>query len=218
MLNRGSGKIFYIIRMLFLIVLFILLSPGVLLTLPPVGKKIFMSGQTSIQAVLVHALVFSAILYFIRNNNNEGFDIQGNNAQNTRLANLVITLAVTLMCVIAYTNSSAGGLRGIGSITVFFGAFVSFIMLILDIMVYNSSNTNRADPIAMDPQTATNLKQANSILGFLIFFMFLFVFFMGTDINQNGSGGEMTSGSLGFVGFLTFIKIFISGVLLGTKE
>jgi hypothetical protein len=204
--------------MLFLIVLFILLSPGVLLTLPPVGKKIFMSGQTSIQAVLVHALVFSAILYFITNSKNEGFEIEGNDTQNTRLANLVITLSVTLMCIIAYTNSSGGGLRGIGAMTVYFGAFVSLVMLVLDIMVYNSSNSNRAKPIAMDPQTATNLKQANAILGFLIFFMFLFVSFMGTDINQNGSGGEMTSGSLGFVGLLTFIKIFISGVLLGTKD
>lgn len=42
--------------------LFILLSPGVLLTLPPVGSKIFMSGKTSLIAVLVHAAVFYAIL------------------------------------------------------------------------------------------------------------------------------------------------------------
>ena len=38
--------------------LFILLSPGILLTLPPVGKTIFMSGKTSFIAVLVHAVVF----------------------------------------------------------------------------------------------------------------------------------------------------------------
>jgi len=38
--------------------LFILLSPGVLLTLPPVGSQIFMSGKTSLIAVLVHAVVF----------------------------------------------------------------------------------------------------------------------------------------------------------------
>ena len=47
------------------IVLFILLSPGILLTLPPVGKKIFMSCETSIAAVLVHALVFAVALYYI---------------------------------------------------------------------------------------------------------------------------------------------------------
>lgn len=46
------------------VILFVLLSPGLLLTIPPVGKKIFMSGQTSIIAILVHAVVF-AILYGI---------------------------------------------------------------------------------------------------------------------------------------------------------
>lgn len=53
--------------MLFLAtVLFVLLSPGVLLTLPPVGPKIFMSGKTSLLAVLVHAVVFYILLSFRR--------------------------------------------------------------------------------------------------------------------------------------------------------
>jgi hypothetical protein len=47
------------------VVLFILLSPGFLLTLPPVGKKIFMSCQTSTVAVLVHALVFMLALNYL---------------------------------------------------------------------------------------------------------------------------------------------------------
>ena len=47
-----------------LAILFFLLSPGVLLTLPPVGKKIFMSGETSIIASIVHAIVFVAIVYW----------------------------------------------------------------------------------------------------------------------------------------------------------
>lgn len=46
--------------------LFVLLSPGLLLTLPPVGKKMFMSGQTSVQSVLVHALVFGGLLYVLK--------------------------------------------------------------------------------------------------------------------------------------------------------
>ncbi len=46
--------------------LFILLSPGVLLTLPPIGGKIFMSGKTSLVAVLVHAVVFYVLLSFRR--------------------------------------------------------------------------------------------------------------------------------------------------------
>lgn len=53
--------------MLFLAtVLFVLLSPGVLLTLPPVGSRIFMSGKTSLIAVLVHAVVFYFLLSFRR--------------------------------------------------------------------------------------------------------------------------------------------------------
>lgn len=44
--------------------LFVVLSPGILLTLPPVGSKIFMSGKTSMIAVLVHAVVFYLILCF----------------------------------------------------------------------------------------------------------------------------------------------------------
>lgn len=48
--------------MLAAVVLFVLLSPGLLLTLPPVGKKVFMTGKTSALAVLVHSLLFGGIL------------------------------------------------------------------------------------------------------------------------------------------------------------
>lgn len=51
--------------MLLQVILFILLSPGLLLTLPPVGNKIFMSCQTSVLAVFVHAVVFAVALYYI---------------------------------------------------------------------------------------------------------------------------------------------------------
>lgn len=44
--------------------LFILLSPGILLTLPPVGASVFMSGKTSLTAVLVHAVLFFLLLKF----------------------------------------------------------------------------------------------------------------------------------------------------------
>jgi hypothetical protein len=62
-------------KYLVLAILFFVLSPGVLLTLPPVGKKIWMSGQTSITSALVHAIVFVGILYLIQSNTNvmEGF-------------------------------------------------------------------------------------------------------------------------------------------------
>lgn len=43
--------------------LFVLLSPGFLLTIPPIGK-LFMSRKTSVAAVLVHAAVFYFALKF----------------------------------------------------------------------------------------------------------------------------------------------------------
>ncbi len=56
-------------------ILFFLLSPGVLLTLPPVGKKIWMSGQTSLVASVVHAIVFVGIVYLLSQYGFiEGFD------------------------------------------------------------------------------------------------------------------------------------------------
>ena len=46
--------------------LFVLLSPGVLLTLPPIAGKVFMSGKTSLIAVLVHAVVLSVLITYRR--------------------------------------------------------------------------------------------------------------------------------------------------------
>lgn len=68
--------------MLFLPLLFIILSPGFLLTIPPVGKKFLMSGQTSIESVLVHAVIFTAILYGVqkyKSTKMEGFAPQWDN-------------------------------------------------------------------------------------------------------------------------------------------
>ena len=77
--------------MLFLTLLFILLSPGFLLTIPPVGKNIFMSGQTSISAVLVHALIFTAILYGL-SSVKEGFvEWKNPNWSRTQIAVVVFT-------------------------------------------------------------------------------------------------------------------------------
>jgi hypothetical protein len=52
-------------RMFKLALLFALLSPGFLLTLPPVGGKVFMSGKTSLIAVLVHAVVFYLVARYV---------------------------------------------------------------------------------------------------------------------------------------------------------
>lgn len=52
--------------MLFEVLLFLLLQPGVLLTLPPVGKNVFMSCKTSVPAVILHAILFAIILYLVK--------------------------------------------------------------------------------------------------------------------------------------------------------
>ena len=46
--------------------LFLLLSPGMLLTLPPGSKGVLMSGQTSISAAVTHAVVFAVIFAILR--------------------------------------------------------------------------------------------------------------------------------------------------------
>jgi hypothetical protein len=46
--------------------LFIILSPGLLLTIPPQDKGLFMSGQTSVTSILVHAVVFAILFYALR--------------------------------------------------------------------------------------------------------------------------------------------------------
>ena len=58
-------------------ILFILLSPGLLLTLPPVGGKVWMSRKMSVISVFVHAVVFFVLLAYRRSipllNRVEGF-------------------------------------------------------------------------------------------------------------------------------------------------
>ena len=47
-------------------VLFVLLSPGMLLTIPPGSRGVFMSRQSSVTAVGVHTLVFALVFSFLR--------------------------------------------------------------------------------------------------------------------------------------------------------
>ena len=49
-----------------IVLLFFVLSPGVLLTLPSAGRGIFMSGQTSLLAAFIHALLFAYVLAYRR--------------------------------------------------------------------------------------------------------------------------------------------------------
>jgi len=47
-------------------VLFVLLTPGLLLTIPPKNGALLMSGQTSAMAVGAHTLVFALAFAFLR--------------------------------------------------------------------------------------------------------------------------------------------------------
>lgn len=46
--------------------LFVILSPGLLLTLPPGSGGVFRSGQTSLQSVLLHTVVYALIFALLR--------------------------------------------------------------------------------------------------------------------------------------------------------
>ena len=46
--------------------LFVLLTPGVLLTLPPLSGGVLFSGQTGLVQVIVHAVVFSIMFASLR--------------------------------------------------------------------------------------------------------------------------------------------------------
>jgi hypothetical protein len=122
--------------MLVPVLLFILLSPGLLLTLPPVGKKVFMSGQTSIQAVLVHALVFAAALYLLKKNDlwktKEEFAIVGQDSKNVKMANIIVALMTCLLFVITSLSD------GMNPSVMYLGAFISFVAAILSFIVYNT--------------------------------------------------------------------------------
>ncbi len=55
--------------------LFFVLSPGVLLTLPPGSKGVWMSCQTSVTAAIVHSLVFVLVLSCLKKHFYEGFGL-----------------------------------------------------------------------------------------------------------------------------------------------
>ena len=61
------------------ILFFILLSPGMFITLPPFEKGIFMSQETSTIAILLHAIIFGIALYYT-SSTSEGFQEGSSNA------------------------------------------------------------------------------------------------------------------------------------------
>lgn len=127
------------IRMIIAALLFLLLSPGVLLTLPPVGKKVFMSGQTSLQAVVVHAAVFAAVLYSLKKSGllakREGFAgiTDPTTVMNLKTANLILSLMLTLLFVLS-TMTSEGMINGL----LYIGMLMVLSQFIVAACVYNT--------------------------------------------------------------------------------
>jgi len=63
----GHGHSRTIGKFLLMALLFLVLSPGILLTIPAAGGKgMFMSGQTSIISAAVHAVIFVSIVFIAR--------------------------------------------------------------------------------------------------------------------------------------------------------
>jgi hypothetical protein len=127
-------------------ILFILLSPGVLVTIPPVGKSMFMSRQTSPSAVLVHALIFSGILYAIKTyymapsvvtkneESSEGFiDSYWKDNQNVRNMILVATLFTTMAVGLFISNAAKLESSTLMAVSL----FLTFIVAVLETVAAN---------------------------------------------------------------------------------
>ena len=87
------------------VLLFILLSPGLLITLPPVGK-IFMSRKTSLTAVLVHATIFATLLTLLKSVS-EGFQAGPSPMYNSAAATTLVQSATEYMNSLPATTSDA---------------------------------------------------------------------------------------------------------------
>jgi hypothetical protein len=63
---RAMGLVLTKTDLLVTTTLFLALSPGLLLTLPPGSGGVFRSGQTSIPAAVTHAVVFAVVFALLR--------------------------------------------------------------------------------------------------------------------------------------------------------
>ena len=66
MIAKAMGLVLTKTDLIVTTTLFLVLSPGMLLTLPPGSKGVFTSGQTSPAAALVHAAVFALVFALLR--------------------------------------------------------------------------------------------------------------------------------------------------------
>jgi hypothetical protein len=63
---RAMGLVLTKTDLIVTTMLFLALSPGLLLTLPPGSGGVFRSGQTSLAAALTHAIVFAVVFALLR--------------------------------------------------------------------------------------------------------------------------------------------------------
>tara|TARA_B110000503_G_C6922210_1_gene319175 strand:- start:21 stop:413 length:393 start_codon:yes stop_codon:yes gene_type:complete len=66
LIAKAMGLVLTKTDLLVTTVLFLALSPGLLLTLPPGSGGVFRSGQTSLPAVVTHAVVFAVMFAVLR--------------------------------------------------------------------------------------------------------------------------------------------------------
>ena len=66
LIARAMGLVLTKTDLLVTTALFLALSPGLLLTLPPGSGGVFRSGQTSLPAALTHAIVYAVLFAVLR--------------------------------------------------------------------------------------------------------------------------------------------------------
>ena len=66
LIARAMGLVLTKTDLIVATVLFLALSPGLLLTLPPGSGGVLKSGQTSISAAVTHAVVFAVVFALLR--------------------------------------------------------------------------------------------------------------------------------------------------------
>ena len=95
---------------LYVFALFVLLSPGVLLTLPAGSKGVFFSGQTSLAAAVVHGLVFVLVCCYLKRTL-EGFANEGpaEGTQGCPRGQVRVSGACRPTCLLGKFNKGEGG-------------------------------------------------------------------------------------------------------------
>ena len=66
LISKAMGIVLTKTDLIVTTMLFIILSPGILLNIPPGSKGLFMSEQTSLSSAVVHTLVFALVFALLR--------------------------------------------------------------------------------------------------------------------------------------------------------